>query len=66
VFESFARHVFGDLGAPLEIESFQTKVAGADELTPVAPRVTSAFCREEAAGGCCIAMPTRPVAMLSP
>lgn len=46
-FESFARYVFGDLGYTLEIERFETTAAGADELTPAAPRVTSVFCRAE-------------------
>lgn len=48
-FESFARYASGDLGYTLEIERFETKVAGADELTQVALRVTSVFCDEEGA-----------------
>ena len=42
-FENFATYVNGDLGYTFEVERFETKVAGADELTPVALRVTSIF-----------------------
>jgi ketosteroid isomerase-like protein len=42
-FENIATHVTADLAYTLEIEHFETKVAGSDELTPVALRVTSIF-----------------------
>ncbi len=42
-FESFATYVSGDLGYTFEIERFETKVAGSDELTLVSLRVTSIF-----------------------
>lgn len=42
-FENFARYVSGDLGFTFEIERFETKVAGSDELTLVSLRVTSIF-----------------------
>jgi ketosteroid isomerase-like protein len=45
-FVNFATYVSGDLGYTVEIERFETKVAGSDELTPVALRVTSIFRRE--------------------
>jgi ketosteroid isomerase-like protein len=45
-FETFARFATADLGYMLEIERFETKVAGADEISPVALRVTSVFRRE--------------------
>jgi hypothetical protein len=35
--------VSGSLGYTFEIEHFETKVAGSDELTPVSLRVTSIF-----------------------
>lgn len=46
-FDSFARYTTADLGYILEIERFETKVAGSDEVTPVALRVTSIFRLEE-------------------
>jgi ketosteroid isomerase-like protein len=46
-FETFARFATAELGYTLEIERFETKVAGADEISPVALRVTSVFRREE-------------------
>ena len=46
-FETFAKFATADLGYMLEIERFETKVAGADELSPVALRVTSVFRRED-------------------
>lgn len=46
VFETFATFATADLGYTLEIERFETKVAGADETSPVALRVTSVFRRE--------------------
>jgi ketosteroid isomerase-like protein len=42
-FENFATFVSGGLGYTFEIERFETKVAGSDELTPVSLRVTSIF-----------------------
>lgn len=45
-FENVATYVGGDLGYTFEIERFETKVAGADELTLVSLRVTSIFRRE--------------------
>jgi ketosteroid isomerase-like protein len=46
-FENFATYVSGDLGYTFEIERFETKVAGSDELTPVSLRVTSIFRLED-------------------
>lgn len=46
-FENVATYVSGDLGYTFEIERFETKVAGADELTLVSLRVTSIFRRED-------------------
>jgi ketosteroid isomerase-like protein len=48
-FETFAKFHTGDLGYTLEIERFETKVAGGDEISPVALRVTSVFRWEDAA-----------------
>jgi ketosteroid isomerase-like protein len=48
-FETFAKHVEGDLAYTLEIERFEAKVGGSDEVTPVALRVTTVFCREDGA-----------------
>jgi ketosteroid isomerase-like protein len=42
-FENFATYVSGGLGYIFEIERFETKVAGSDELSPVSLRVTSIF-----------------------
>jgi ketosteroid isomerase-like protein len=46
-FETFAKLATGELGYMLEIERFETKVAGADEISPVALRVTSVFRHED-------------------
>ena len=46
-FENFARYMNGELGYTLEIEHFETKVAGGEEVIPVALRVTSVFRRED-------------------
>jgi ketosteroid isomerase-like protein len=46
-FENFAKCLTADLGYILEIERFEAKVAGSDEVTPVALRVTSIFCPED-------------------
>jgi ketosteroid isomerase-like protein len=48
-FENFAKGLTADLGYILEIERFEAKVAGSDEVTPVALRVTSIFCPEDGA-----------------
>jgi ketosteroid isomerase-like protein len=45
-FENVATYVTGDLGYTFEIERFETKLAGADELTLVSLRVTSIYRRE--------------------
>ena len=42
-FENFATYVSGSLGYTFEIERFETKVAGSDQLTLVSLRVTSIF-----------------------
>lgn len=46
-FESFAKRATSELAYTLEIERFEAKVAGGDEITPVALRVTSIFRPEE-------------------
>jgi len=46
-FETFAKFATAELGYTLEIERFETKVAGADEISPVALRVTSVYRREQ-------------------
>lgn len=46
-FENFAKFLAADLGYTLEIERFETKVAGSDEVVPVALRVTSIFRPED-------------------
>jgi ketosteroid isomerase-like protein len=45
-FENVATYVTGDLGYTFEIERFETKLAGAAELTLVSLRVTSIYRRE--------------------
>ncbi len=45
-FVNVATHVTDDLGYTFEIERFETKLAGADELTLVSLRVTSIYRRE--------------------
>ena len=45
-FESFAKCLTSDLGYIVEVERFEAKVAGSEEVSPVALRVTSIFCRE--------------------
>jgi ketosteroid isomerase-like protein len=42
-FEAFAKYVTGDLAYILEVERFEAKVGGSDEITPIALRVTSVF-----------------------
>ena len=46
-FENFAKYLTAGLGYILEIERFEAKVAGSDEVTPVALRVTSIFRPED-------------------
>jgi ketosteroid isomerase-like protein len=46
-FESFARSLSAELGYTLEIERFEAKLAGGDELAPVSLRVTSIFRLED-------------------
>ncbi len=46
-FENFAKYVTADLGYILEIERFEAKVGGSEEVTPVALRVTSIFRPED-------------------
>src|ERR1700739_1539629 len=48
-FENFAKHVTPELAYILEIERFEAKVAGSDEVGPVALRVTSIFRLEDGA-----------------
>jgi len=48
-FEEVARRVTGDLAYVLEIEHFEAKVGGAQEVAPVALRTTSIFRREDGA-----------------
>jgi ketosteroid isomerase-like protein len=48
-FENFAKFQTGDVGYTLEIERLETKVAGSDEISPVALRVTTVFRREDGA-----------------
>lgn len=45
-FETFAKFATDELGYVLEVERFEAKVAGADEISPVSLRVTSVFRRE--------------------
>lgn len=45
-FENVATYVTDDLGYTFEIERFETKLAGADELTLVSLRATSIYRRE--------------------
>ena len=48
-FETIARHETSELAYVVEIERFETKVAGANEISPIALRVTSIFGREDGA-----------------
>ena len=45
--EEISRHVSADLGFVVEVERARAKVAGGDELVPVAIRTTSVFRRDE-------------------
>jgi ketosteroid isomerase-like protein len=58
-FETFARFATADLGYVLEIERLETKVAAADELNPLALRVTSVFRPEAGGWKLCTATPIR-------
>jgi len=46
-FENFAKCVTAELAYILERERFEAKVAGSEEMVPVALRVTSVFRPEE-------------------
>jgi ketosteroid isomerase-like protein len=46
-FESFARYVAADLASILEVEQWEAKVGGRDEVTPFVLRVTTTFRRED-------------------
>ncbi|MFN2556072.1 MAG: nuclear transport factor 2 family protein [Nitriliruptorales bacterium] len=46
-FENFATYMAPDLACIVEIEQYETKVAGREEIVPVAVRVTSIFRRED-------------------
>ena len=46
-FENFAKVITPELAYILEIERFEAKVAGSDEMTPVALRVSSIFRPED-------------------
>ena len=46
-FDTVARCVMGDLAYIVEVERFDTKVGGSEEITPVELRVTSIFRRED-------------------
>jgi ketosteroid isomerase-like protein len=48
-FESFARYVAADLASILEVEQWEAKVGGRDEVTPFVLRVTTTFRREDGA-----------------
>lgn len=53
-FENFAKCLTADLAYILEIERFETKVAGSAEVSPVALRVTSIFAPRTERGSFCI------------
>jgi ketosteroid isomerase-like protein len=46
-FESVSKVITPDLAYTVEIESYRARVGGADEMVPVAVRVTTIFRREE-------------------
>jgi ketosteroid isomerase-like protein len=48
-FENLTTVITPELAYIVEIESFRVKVAGADEMSPVAVRVTMIFRREDGA-----------------
>jgi ketosteroid isomerase-like protein len=45
--ESVARYVAADLASILEVEQWEAKVGGRDEVTPFVLRVTTTFRRED-------------------
>ncbi len=47
-FETFARFNTTDMGYTLEIERFEARVGGSNDISPVALRVTSVYRREDA------------------
>jgi ketosteroid isomerase-like protein len=46
-FETIARHVTDDLACTVDVERYQVKVGGSDDLAPIALRVTSIFRPED-------------------
>jgi len=46
-FESIARYVAADLASILEVEQWEAKVGGRDEVTPFVLRVTTTFRQED-------------------
>ncbi len=46
-FEQLARHVAGDVAYIVEVERFNAKLGGREDVTPVALRCTSIFRRED-------------------
>src|SRR5215203_442862 len=46
-FENVAKHVTPELACIVEVERYQAKVGGREDITPVAVRVTSVFRRED-------------------
>src|SRR5215207_411620 len=46
-FENVAKHVTPELAGIVEVERYQAKVGGREDITPVAVRVTSVFGPEE-------------------
>src|SRR5215211_8680608 len=46
-FENVSTGIGSDLAYTVEVESYQARVGGAEEITPVAVRVTTIFRREE-------------------
>ena len=46
-FENISTVIGSDLGYTVEIESYRARVGGAEDITPVAVRVTTIFRREE-------------------
>ena len=45
-FELVSKHVTPDLACTVELERYQAKVGGSDEVTPVSLRCTTVFRRE--------------------
>lgn len=46
-FKNVSTGIGSDLAYTVEVESYRARVGGAEEITPVAVRVTTVFCREE-------------------